>query len=309
MSVSNSNPSSKPSNVALFTDEATSALKATQEIQDNVHKLLDTFTSWRSLQPEASMSKVKDTIKVIQACQSKLEKTASSFSKLPDMQPVALGNSGLVTLDSGEDKSPLYRDLLQAYSWVSKLNTDANKALKHLKRKYPEPEQFLPEEHKRPKDILRFLKDICPAIRSQNPDLSIDVISSTVPCLQVVLKGVLNALLVFSGGILDRVIIRSDFEKSTNSSTKNVDLCTPSEYITFRQISDVAQAAILNISSSETERSVKEFVKWLSLYRTLFSDKCELCKKHLKADTREGHLLPPCWRDTSIGKPYHLTCR
>ena len=69
MSVSNSNPSSKPSNVALFTDEATSALKATQEIQDNVHKLLDTFTSWRSLQPEASMSKVKDTIKVIQACQ------------------------------------------------------------------------------------------------------------------------------------------------------------------------------------------------------------------------------------------------
>ena len=36
------------------------------------------------------------------------------------------------------------------------------------------------------------------------------------------LKGVLNALLVFSGGILDRVIIRSDFEKSTNSSTKNV---------------------------------------------------------------------------------------
>ena len=60
---------------------------------------------------------------------SKLEKTASSFSKLPDMQPVALGNSGLVTLDSGEDKSPLYRDLLQAYSWVSKVCSNFNDIL------------------------------------------------------------------------------------------------------------------------------------------------------------------------------------
>ena len=52
---------------------------------------------------------------------SKIEKVSSAFPKLPETKPVALGNSGLISLDPGEDKSSVYQDLLEAYIWVTKV--------------------------------------------------------------------------------------------------------------------------------------------------------------------------------------------
>ena len=44
------------------------------------------------------------------------------FPKYPETKPVALGNPGLISLDPGEDKSTVYQDLLEAYSWVTKVS-------------------------------------------------------------------------------------------------------------------------------------------------------------------------------------------
>ena len=54
-------------------------------------------------------------------CCSKIEKTSTTFTKLPETRPVPLGNCGLISLDPGEDKSTVYQDLLQAYKWVTKV--------------------------------------------------------------------------------------------------------------------------------------------------------------------------------------------
>lgn len=59
----------KSSAIAVFSSEVSTALKATQQLQDNVHKLLQTFTEWNSHESEDSMAKVKGTIKDIQSCQ------------------------------------------------------------------------------------------------------------------------------------------------------------------------------------------------------------------------------------------------
>jgi hypothetical protein len=55
---------------------------------------------------------------------SNLGKSASQVSQIKtDSGPihVALGNTGLLSLDPGEDKTPLYRQLLGTYAWHEKV--------------------------------------------------------------------------------------------------------------------------------------------------------------------------------------------
>ena len=52
---------------------------------------------------------------------SKIEKISAAFPKFPETKPVALGNAGLISLDPSEDKSTVYQDILDAYSWVKKV--------------------------------------------------------------------------------------------------------------------------------------------------------------------------------------------
>ncbi|XP_065068820.1 mediator of RNA polymerase II transcription subunit 27-like [Rhopilema esculentum] len=296
------------SNITKFSAEVTTALKATQDLQDSVHKLLETFTTWRSQESESCLAGVRDTIKDIQTSQNKLEKTVATFTKLPETQPVALGNCGLISLHPNEDKSSIYRDLVQAYSWVSKLNADANQALKKLKRKYPEPEIFPFPTSKRPKDSSGLLQGICQTLQSQCPDLLINIPDQKVACLKIVIKGVLSAFILFSGGSLDRVIVRSDTEDRRKDEC--LDLWTPSAFLTFQKVTEVSQAALLSFySPTEYQRSAWHLVQWLSSYKTLFSDKCDQCNRHLKVETAEGYLMPPCWRDFLTHKSYHTTCR
>ena len=60
---------SKTPDIATFSSEVSNALKTTQQLQDNVHKLLQTFIEWSSHESEESLTKVKETIKEIQSCQ------------------------------------------------------------------------------------------------------------------------------------------------------------------------------------------------------------------------------------------------
>jgi len=180
---------SKAPNIAVFSSEVSTALETTQELQDNVHKLLHMFTEWNSHESEESLVRVKEKIKDIQSCQSKIEKISAAFPKFPETKPVALGNAGLISLDPGEDKSTVYQDILDAYSWVKKLNCDASNALKSLKRKYPEPEVF---PFKTKKDDNMFLLKLLPVLQGQNPDVIISIGDKRVPCLKVIIKGFLD---------------------------------------------------------------------------------------------------------------------
>lgn len=53
--------------------------------------------------------------------QSDLEKISNSLTK-PESQPTYLGKSGLLWLDPIQDKTPLYDQLIQTYSWTQKVH-------------------------------------------------------------------------------------------------------------------------------------------------------------------------------------------
>lgn len=54
---------------------------------------------------------------------SDLEKVSSDIKKLDTLSVGVLGNSGLLSIDPVEDKTPLYNQLLQTYNWNEKVST------------------------------------------------------------------------------------------------------------------------------------------------------------------------------------------
>lgn len=54
---------------------------------------------------------------------SNIEKTAAQVNQMkPDYGTIALGSTGLIGLDPGDDKTQLYKDLVGTYNWHEKVN-------------------------------------------------------------------------------------------------------------------------------------------------------------------------------------------
>lgn len=54
---------------------------------------------------------------------SNIEKSAGQVSHIKtDVGAIGLGSAGLVSLDPGDDKTQLYKDLVGTYNWHEKVN-------------------------------------------------------------------------------------------------------------------------------------------------------------------------------------------
>ncbi|XP_074871464.1 mediator of RNA polymerase II transcription subunit 27 isoform X2 [Carettochelys insculpta] len=207
---------------------------------------------------------------------SELERLSNLVGKPSENHP--LHNSGLLSLDPVQDKTPLYSQLLQAYKWSNKLQYHAGLASgllnqQSLKRS---ANQMGVSAKRRPKAQPTTL--VLP------PQYVDDVISR-----------------------IDRMFPEMSIQLSRpngNSAMLLVDIWSKSNYQVFQKVTDHATTALLHYQLPQMpDVVVRSFMTWLRSYIKLFQAPCQRCGKFLQ----DG--LPPTWRDFRTLEAFHDTCR
>ncbi|KAM6047577.1 mediator of RNA polymerase II transcription subunit 27 isoform 2-T2 [Chlamydotis macqueenii] len=229
---------------------------------------------------------------------SELERLSNLVGKPSENHP--LHNSGLLSLDPVQDKTPLYSQLLQAYKWSNKLQYHAGLASgllnqQSLKRS---ANQMGVSAKRRPKAqpttlVLppQYVDDVINRIDRMFPEMSIQLSrpNGTSAMLLVTLGKVLKVIVVMRSLFIDRTIVKGYNE--------NV-------YTEDGKVTDHATTALLHYQLPQMpDVVVRSFMTWLRSYIKLFQAPCQRCGKFLQ----DG--LPPTWRDFRTLEAFHDTCR
>ncbi|XP_074830276.1 mediator of RNA polymerase II transcription subunit 27 isoform X2 [Natator depressus] len=229
---------------------------------------------------------------------SELERLSNLVGKPSENHP--LHNSGLLSLDPVQDKTPLYSQLLQAYKWSNKLQYHAGLASgllnqQSLKRS---ANQMGVSAKRRPKAqpttlVLppQYVDDVISRIDRMFPEMSIHLSrpNGTSAMLLVTLGKVLKVIVVMRSLFIDRTIVKG----------YNEDVHTEDGKVT-----DHATTALLHYQLPQMpDVVVRSFMTWLRSYIKLFQAPCQRCGKFLQ----DG--LPPTWRDFRTLEAFHDTCR
>ncbi|XP_051492713.1 mediator of RNA polymerase II transcription subunit 27 isoform X3 [Apus apus] len=227
-----------------------------------------------------------------------LERLSNLVGKPSENHP--LHNSGLLSLDPVQDKTPLYSQLLQAYKWSNKLQYHAGLASgllnqQSLKRS---ANQMGVSAKRRPKAqpttlVLppQYVDDVINRIDRMFPEMSIQLSrpNGTSAMLLVTLGKVLKVIMVMRSLFIDRTIVKGYNE--------NV-------YTEDGKVTDHATTALLHYQLPQMpDVVVRSFMTWLRSYIKLFQAPCQRCGKFLQ----DG--LPPTWRDFRTLEAFHDTCR
>ncbi|XP_054704600.1 mediator of RNA polymerase II transcription subunit 27 isoform X2 [Grus americana] len=227
-----------------------------------------------------------------------LERLSNLVGKPSENHP--LHNSGLLSLDPVQDKTPLYSQLLQAYKWSNKLQYHAGLASgllnqQSLKRS---ANQMGVSAKRRPKAqpttlVLppQYVDDVINRIDRMFPEMSIQLSrpNGTSAMLLVTLGKVLKVIVVMRSLFIDRTIVKGYNE--------NV-------YTEDGKVTDHATTALLHYQLPQMpDVVVRSFMTWLRSYIKLFQAPCQRCGKFLQ----DG--LPPTWRDFRTLEAFHDTCR
>uniref|UniRef100_A0A8C4U6G0 Mediator complex subunit 27 n=1 Tax=Falco tinnunculus TaxID=100819 RepID=A0A8C4U6G0_FALTI len=227
-----------------------------------------------------------------------LERLSNLVGKPSENHP--LHNSGLLSLDPVQDKTPLYSQLLQAYKWSNKLQYHAGLASgllnqQSLKRS---ANQMGVSAKRRPKAqpttlVLppQYVDDVINRIDRMFPEMSIQLSrpNGTSAMLLVTLGKVLKVIVVMRSLFIDRTIVKGYSE--------NV-------YTEDGKVTDHATTALLHYQLPQMpDVVVRSFMTWLRSYIKLFQAPCQRCGKFLQ----DG--LPPTWRDFRTLEAFHDTCR
>ncbi|XP_032303954.1 mediator of RNA polymerase II transcription subunit 27 isoform X2 [Coturnix japonica] len=227
-----------------------------------------------------------------------LERLSNLVGKPSENHP--LHNSGLLSLDPVQDKTPLYSQLLQAYKWSNKLQYHAGLASgllnqQSLKRS---ANQMGVSAKRRPKAqpttlVLppQYVDDVISRIDRMFPEMSIQLSrpNGTSAMLLVTLGKVLKVIVVMRSLFIDRTIVKGYNE--------NV-------YTDDGKVTDHATTALLHYQLPQMpDVVVRSFMTWLRSYIKLFQAPCQRCGKFLQ----DG--LPPTWRDFRTLEAFHDTCR
>ncbi|XP_028394929.1 mediator of RNA polymerase II transcription subunit 27-like [Dendronephthya gigantea] len=282
------------------------ALSTTRDIRNLVDSAFE--NAIKDFAPEKT--KLKENLVKLEKKLSDLEKIGNSLTKL-DNQHTLLGKSGLLWSDPIQDKTPLYDQLMQTYSWTQKLNSQAKIASESLKRHHIlDGDSFQAGAKRRLRESLfvpqSTLKQIVEQLKKSFPKLTIrwNKIAG-VSLLEVSVKLTLNAIIILRGCTIDRVMIKAIHETSEDKD----EFMQCSKYKTFNKMTDVANAAAFHYSQcGDPKKSLNSLLNWLTYYEKLFSEKCTKCKKHLQNDI-DRNVLPPCWIDFETLKLYHLQCK
>ena len=122
--------------------------------------------------------------------------------------------------------------------------------------------------------------------------------SSSGTMLKAIVSQVLKANIIMQGIVVDRVIIHSFNEETTNET-----IWPPSKFIVFNKLTEIANSASLYFGNAT------KFFIWLSYYQNLYSQPCRGCGKILCDENNKDRFLPPIRRDfNQLDKAYHLSC-
>ncbi|KAK1876202.1 Mediator of RNA polymerase II transcription subunit 27 [Dissostichus eleginoides] len=240
-----------------------------------------------------------------------------------------LHNSGLLSLDPVQDKTPLYSQLLQAYKWSNKVNMltlysqllQAYKWSNKLLQAYKWSNKLLQaykwsnkqslkrsanqmgaSAKRRPKVqpstlVLppQYVDDVISRIGRMFPDLTIELFRPNGT------SAVLLAIVVMRSLFIDRTVVRGFNENVYTEDGKtwlrsyiNLSLSCLS------LVSQTWLRSYINLSLSCLSLVSQT---WLRSYIKLFQSPCQRCGRFLQ----DG--LPPTWRDFRTLEAFHDTCR
>uniref|UniRef100_A0A803XPG9 Mediator complex subunit 27 n=1 Tax=Meleagris gallopavo TaxID=9103 RepID=A0A803XPG9_MELGA len=270
-----------------------------------------------------------------------LERLSNLVGKPSENHP--LHNSGLLSLDPVQDKTPLYSQLLQAYKWSNKLQYHAGLASgllnqQSLKRSANQmgvsakrrpkaqpttlvlPPQVRSRDTQTPKlrsicgdsthvvlkgKIPRYVDDVINRIDRMFPEMSIQLSrpNGTSAMLLVTLGKVLKVIVVMRSLFIDRTIVKG-YNENVYTDDGKLDIWSKSNYQVFQKVTDHATTALLHYQLPQMpDVVVRSFMTWLRSYIKLFQAPCQRCGKFLQ----DG--LPPTWRDFRTLEAFHDTCR
>ncbi|KAM7144326.1 mediator of RNA polymerase II transcription subunit 27 isoform 1-T1 [Macrochelys suwanniensis] len=174
---------------------------------------------------------------------SELERLSNLVGKPSENHP--LHNSGLLSLDPVQDKTPLYSQLLQAYKWSNKLQYHAGLASgllnqQSLKRS---ANQMGVSAKRRPKAqpttlVLppQYVDDVISRIDRMFPEMSIHLSrpNGTSAMLLVTLGKVLKVIVVMRSLFIDRTIVKG-YNENVYTEDGKVDIWSKSNYQVFQK--------------------------------------------------------------------------
>ncbi|XP_002733069.1 mediator of RNA polymerase II transcription subunit 27-like [Saccoglossus kowalevskii] len=295
-----------------------SALAATQKLRCSVTRV---FTHLRegvkSTKGEVSkesmfIRQLQEALTAVTSDFSELEKLSSSLHKFTDGIP--MGNSGLLSLDPVQDKTPMYTQLLQSYKWSTKLQSHASLAgamlTQNSLKRTSVPSGGLSAKRRKTQPTCHatpahLVDNVVTTVDRSFNDLSLTVNrpQGTGAVLQATVGRTLSAIVILRGLLIERVIVRG-YHENLHKDNGTLDLWTPSKYRVFQKLTDHAMAAMLHYHLPHLpEIGIRSFMTWLHSYTTLFSTACHRCGKYLNGN------IPPTWRDFRTLEVCHENCR
>ncbi|TWW60995.1 Mediator of RNA polymerase II transcription subunit 27 [Takifugu flavidus] len=225
------------------------------------------------------LTEFQDNLQAVNRDLNELERLSGLVGRPSESHP--LHNSGLLSLDPVQDKTPLYSQLLQAYKWSNKVYSSSH-TCSHW-----------------------YVDDVISRIGRMFPDMTIELFrpNGNSAVLLVTLGKVLKAIVVMRSLFIDRTVVRGFSENIYNEDGK-LDIWTKSQYQVFQKVTDHATTALLHYQLPQMpDVVVRSFMTWLRSYIKLFQSPCQRCGHFLQ----DG--LPPTWRDFRTLEAFHDTCR
>lgn len=218
----------------------------------------------------------------------------------------------LMSLETDDQRSQQVYELLQKdYLGVAKLCDNSELMFKSLIRNMkirstmeiePTPVANIYQSIQAPRTHLEsFVANMTARFTSPGSQTNLKLVvmqSSSGNMLKAIVGTVLKACIMMQGLIVDRVVVHSFNEETTNET-----IWPASRFILFQRLTEVANAASLYYQNST------KFFFWLSCYINLYSQPCKGCGKILCDENNRDRYLPPIRRDYSHPDvPYHLSC-
>ncbi|XP_007942397.1 mediator of RNA polymerase II transcription subunit 27 [Orycteropus afer afer] len=299
-------------NVGVNLEAFAQAISAIQALRSSVSRVFDCLKDgMRNKETlegreKAFIAHFQDNLHSVNRDLNELERLSNLVGKPSENHP--LHNSGLLSLDPVQDKTPLYSQLLQAYKWSNKspfhgvagglLNQESLLARASAQglRARQRPNSLLPPE---------YVDDVISRIDRMFPEMSIHLSrpNGTSAMLLVTLGKVLKVIVVMRSLFIDRTIVKG-YNENVYTEDGKLDIWSKSNYQVFQKVTDHATTALLHYQLPQMpDVVVRSFMTWLRSYIKLFQAPCQRCGKFLQ----DG--LPPTWRDFRTLEAFHDTCR
>ncbi|XP_017705431.1 mediator of RNA polymerase II transcription subunit 27 isoform X1 [Rhinopithecus roxellana] len=246
-------------NVSVNLEAFSQAISAIQALRSSVSRVFDCLKDgMRNKETlegreKAFIAHFQDNLHSVNRDLNELERLSNLVGKPSENHP--LHNSGLLSLDPVQDKTPLYSQLLQAYKWSNKLQYHAGLASgllnqQSLKRS---ANQMGVSAKRRPKAqpttlVLppQYVDDVINRIDRMFPEMSIQLSrpNGTSAMLLVTLGKVLKVIVVMRSLFIDRTIVKG-YNENVYTEDGKLDIWSKSNYQVFQKKACLCPACFL----------------------------------------------------------------